>query len=119
MQNKLMLVFTAIAANYADEPVTVSELGMMLLKQKLGEKRLQAALLLLRSAKMNMQEATASQKFLICTNLARGYYFASRADLATKEQAEANSYADNDLDKVQGSQLLDFYKEADEMAKQL
>lgn len=116
---QMMEVYETVAVNYKNQPVTMSELGFALLKQQIGEMRLIPAMLLLKTAKENMENMTPSQKYLICTNLARGYYFASRADLAKQEQKTALSYADNEIDTLQGQQLYNFYDEAEDMSKRL
>ncbi len=119
MDEKMMQVYRLVAKNYANNPAVLSELGLALLKQQLGEMRLVPAILLLQTAKANMNKSSDSQKFLICTNLARGYYFASRADLAKEEQIEALEYASNEVEEYQGEELRKFYAEAEEMAKKL
>ncbi|MDD4817986.1 MAG: hypothetical protein PHI85_08470 [Victivallaceae bacterium] len=117
--NKIFAVYRQAAINFADRPLQLSDLGFGLLQRPLGEGRLAPALLLLRTARDNMANCTPSEKYLILTNLARGCYFASRADLAAKVQTEANVLAANEVDKVTGTRLLKFYNEADKMAKEL
>ncbi len=116
---KIFAVYRQVAINFADQPLQLSDLGFGLLQRPLGEGRLSPALLLLRTARDNMAKCTPGEQYLILTNLARGCYFASRADLAAKLQTEANKLAANDVDKVTGTKLLNFYNEAGEMAKEL
>ena len=96
----------------------MSDIGFQMLRNALKDVHLESAILLLRTAKDNMASCTESEKYIILTNLARGYYFASRADLALIEQAEAQTHA-SDIEKIASQQQLDFYREAAEMAKKL
>lgn len=111
-------VYEAVAENFADQPLQLSDIGFQLLRNSLRDVNLESAILLLRTAKANMGNCTESEKYMILTNLARGYYFASRADLALLEQAEAHTHA-NELEKLASQQQLDFYLEASELAKKL
>lgn len=117
-KDKISEVYKDVAKNFADKPLQLSDIGFQMLRNALKDVHLESAILLLRTAKDNMASCTESEKYIILTNLARGYYFASRADLALIEQAEAQTHA-NDIEKIASQQQLDFYREAAEMAKKL
>jgi len=116
---RVFAVYREIAGNFSDKPLELSNLGLLQLQRPLGEGRLPAAMLLLMTARENMLFAPEPARYMIMTNLARGYYFSSRADLALREQTAAAEYAANELDKLNGEKLIKFYKEADAMAKEL
>lgn len=117
-KDKISEVYQEVAINFADKPLQLSDIGFQMLRNALKDVHLESAILLLRTAKDNMESCTESEKYIILTNLARGYYFASRADLALLEQAEAQTHA-NEIEKAASQQQLDFYREAAEMAKKL
>ena len=117
-KDKISEVYKDVARNFADKPLQLSDIGFQMLRNALKDVHLESAILLLRTAKENMKSCTESEKYIILTNLARGYYFASRADLALIEQAEAQTHA-NEIEKAASQQQLDFYREAAEMAKKL
>ncbi len=117
-KDKISAVYRDVAKNFADKPLQLSDIGFQMLRSALKDVHLESAILLLKTAKDNMASCSESEKYIILTNLARGYYFASRADLALIEQAEAHTHA-NDIEKLSSQQQLDFYKEAAEMAEKL
>lgn len=117
-KDRISEVYKEVAKNFADKPLQLSDIGFQMLRNALKDVHLESAILLLRTAKDNMVSCTESEKYIILTNLARGYYFASRADLALIEQAEAQTHA-SDIEKIASQQQLDFYREAAEMAKKL
>ncbi len=116
---KIMEVYKSAAENCKGDPLRLSTQGAEMLLQKLGEIRIAPAFMLLRAAKANMAGRPDSEKFTICCNLARGYYFSSRADLAAAEQTEAAKYAASDVDRDNSVKLLAFYNESAAMAKKL
>lgn len=119
LDGKILAIYKAAAENAKDDPLRMSNQGAELLAQKLGEIRIAPAMVLLRAAKANMAASPDAEKFNILTNLARGYFFCSRADLAAAEQSEAAKYAKSDTERTMSSQLSAFYNEAATMAKQL
>ncbi|MGE4302332.1 MAG: tetratricopeptide repeat protein [Victivallaceae bacterium] len=119
LDSKILEVYKTAAENCKDNPLRLSNHGTELLKQKLGEIRIVPAMLLLRAAKAGMADRPDTEKFIISCNLAHGYYFCSRADLAAAEQAGAAKYAKNEIDLDNSNKLLAFYKESAAMAKKL
>ena len=114
----IVKVYEDIAEAFKNRPDSLSEMGASMLRGNQEKVRLREALILLKAAKEGAANSAKGVKYTVSVNLARGYYFASRADLAAKEQIEAMEYA-NDYELIAGKAQLEFYQEAARIAETL